>query len=168
MWELDHKEAWVLKNWCFWTIVLGKILESPLDCKEIKGVSPKGNQSWIFTGRTDAEAETPILWTSDLKSRFIEKTLMLGKIDGRRRSGNRGWDGWMASLTWEMEKDREYLLHSITCKESDMSEQLNNILILENTLQYYWNALALNPGLLKHDIFYSFLRFLKGKLEDLG
>ena len=62
MWELDYKESWVLKNWCFWTVVLGKILESPLDCKEIQAVHPKGNQSWVFTGRTDVEAETPMLW----------------------------------------------------------------------------------------------------------
>ena len=73
MWELDHKESWVPKNWCFWTVVLEKNLESPLDCKEIKFplVNPKGNQSWICTGRTDAEAETPILWLPDMKSQLI-------------------------------------------------------------------------------------------------
>ena len=65
MWELDYKESWVLKNWCFWTVVLDKTLESPLDCKEIQPVHLKGNQSWIFTGRTDAEAEIPIFWPSD-------------------------------------------------------------------------------------------------------
>ena len=68
MWELDHKESWVPKNWCFWTVVLEKTLESPLDCKEIKSVNPKGNQSWIFIGGTDAEAETPILWPPDAKN----------------------------------------------------------------------------------------------------
>ena len=68
MWELDYKGSWVLKNWCFWTMVLERILESPLDCKEIKRVNPKGNQSWIFIGRTDAEAETPILWPLEAKS----------------------------------------------------------------------------------------------------
>ena len=67
MWELDYKESWALKNWYFWTVVLVKTLESPLDCKEIQLVNPKGNQSWIFTGRTDAEAEAPILWPSDAK-----------------------------------------------------------------------------------------------------
>ena len=67
-WELDRKEDWVPKNWCFWTVVLEKTLENPLDCKEIKSVIPKGNQSWIFPGRTDAEAETPILWPPDAKS----------------------------------------------------------------------------------------------------
>ena len=67
MWELDYKESWVPKNWCFWTVVLEKTLDSPLECKEIQPVHPKGNQSWVFTGRTDAEAETPILWPPDAK-----------------------------------------------------------------------------------------------------
>ena len=67
-WELDYKESWMLKNWCFWTEMLEKTLESPLDCKEIKPVNPKGNQSWIFIGRTDAKAETPILWLPDVKN----------------------------------------------------------------------------------------------------
>ena len=68
MWELDYKESWVLKNWCFWTVVLEKTLESPLNCKEIQPVHPKGDQSWIFIGRADAEAETPILWPPDVKN----------------------------------------------------------------------------------------------------
>ena len=68
MWELDYKESWVLNNWCFWTVVLEKTLESPLDYKEIKPVNPKGNQPWIFIGRTDAEAETPIFWSSEAKN----------------------------------------------------------------------------------------------------
>ena len=71
MWELDHKESWAPKNWCFWTVVLEKTLESPLDCKEIQPVNPKGNQSWIVIGRTDAEAETPILWPPDAKNWLI-------------------------------------------------------------------------------------------------
>ena len=86
-WELDHKEGWALKNWCFWTVVLEKTLESPLDCKEIHPVHPKGDQSWVFIGRTDVEAETPILWPPDAKSWLIWKDPMLGKIEGRRRSG---------------------------------------------------------------------------------
>ena len=87
LWELDYKESWALKNWCFWTVVLEKSLESPLDCKEIQPVNPKGNQPWIFIGRTDVEAEAPILWPLDVKNWLVEKTLMLGKIDGRRRRG---------------------------------------------------------------------------------
>ena len=80
MWELDYKESWALKKWCFWTMVLEKTLESPLDCKEIKLVHPKGNQSWIFIGRTDTEAEVPILRPPDVKSDSLGKTLMLEKI----------------------------------------------------------------------------------------
>ena len=79
MWELDHKEIWVPKNWCFWTAVLEKTLESPLDYKEIKPVNPKGNESWIFIGRTDAEAETPILWPPDAKNWLIWKDPDAGK-----------------------------------------------------------------------------------------
>ena len=79
MWELDHKEGWAPKNWCFWTVVLEKRLESPLDCKEIKPVHPKGNQSWIFTERTDAEAEAPILWPPDAKNWLIGKDPDAGK-----------------------------------------------------------------------------------------
>ena len=73
MWELDHKESWVPKNWCFWAVVLEKTLESPLDCKEIQPIHPKGNQSWMFTGRTDAEAETPILWPPDANNWLLGK-----------------------------------------------------------------------------------------------
>ena len=102
MWELDHKESWALKNWCFWTVVLEKTLESLLDCKEIQPVYPKGNQSWIFIGRTDAEAEAPIQKsiTGYLMQRTdsLEKTLMLGKIEGRKR---RGWQRmrWLDGIT---------------------------------------------------------------------
>ena len=73
MWQLDYKESWVQKNWCFWTVMLEKTLESPLDCKEIQPVNPEGEQSWVFIGRTDAEAETPIFWPSDAKSWLIRK-----------------------------------------------------------------------------------------------
>ena len=94
MWELDYKESWALKNWCFWPVVLGKTFESPLDCKEIQPVHPKGNQSWIFIGRTDAEAEALILWPPDVNSWLTEKDSDAGKEGGRR-----GWDGWMVSPT---------------------------------------------------------------------
>ena len=85
MWELDHKESWTLKNWCFWTVVLEKTLESHLDCKEIQPVHPKGNQSWIFIGRTDTEAETPILWPPDAKSWLIWKDPDPGKDWGQEK-----------------------------------------------------------------------------------
>ena len=100
MWELDYKESWAPKNWRFWTVVLEKTLESPLDFEEIQPVHPKGDQSWVFIGMTDAEAETPILRPPHAKSWLIRKDPDAGRDWGRRRRGdNRGWDGWMASPT---------------------------------------------------------------------
>ena len=104
MWELDYKKSWALKNWCFWTVVLEKTLESPLDCKEIQPVHPKGDQSWLFIGKTDVETETPILWPPDAKNWLIWKDPNAGKDWGwehqfSREGEDRGWDGWMASLT---------------------------------------------------------------------
>ena len=89
----------MLKNWCFWTVVLEKTLESPLDCKESQRVYPKRYQSWIFIGRTDVEAETPMLWPPDVKNWLIWKDPDDGKIEGRLRRGGRRWDGWIASST---------------------------------------------------------------------
>ena len=97
--ELDHKESWALKNWCFWTVVLDKTLKSPLDCNEIKSVNLKGNQSWIFIGRTDAEA--PILWPPDAKNWLLGKDppWCWERLKARGQGDVRGWDGWMASPT---------------------------------------------------------------------
>ena len=114
--ELDYKEGWAPKNWCFCTVVLEKTLESPLNCKEIQPVHPRGNQSWIFIERTDAEAEAPILWPPDANSDSFEKTLILGKIEGTKR---RGWQRmrWLDDITdaidmglgglWELVMDRD-------------------------------------------------------------
>ena len=101
MWKLDHKEGWVLKNWCFWTVVLKKTLESPLDSKEIKLVNTKGNQSWIFIGGTDAEAETPILWPLDAKNWLIGKSPDAGK-DWRqeKRLTENEMIGWHHPTLW--------------------------------------------------------------------
>ena len=99
MWELDYKESWAPKNRCFWTVVLEKTLESPLDCKIIKPVHPKGNQSWIFIGRADAKLKLQYFGHLMQRTDSLENTLMLGKIEGRRRRGYSGWDGWMASPT---------------------------------------------------------------------
>ena len=98
--ELDHKEGWVPKSRCFWNVVLEKTLESPLGCKEIQPVHPKGDPSWVFIRRTDAEAETPILWPPDVKNWLIWKDPNAGKDWRQKEKGTtRGWDGWMASLT---------------------------------------------------------------------
>ena len=99
MWELECKESWVLKNWCFWTVVLKKTLESLLDCREIQRVHLKGDQSWVFIGRTDAETETPVLWPPDVKSWLIGEDPDAGKDWRQEEKGTTGWDGWMASPT---------------------------------------------------------------------
>ena len=99
MWELDHKESWASKNWCFLILVLEKTLESPLDCKEIKPVNTKGSQPWIFIGRTDADDEAPILWPPDAKNWLIGKDWWWKRLKAGGEEGDRGWDGWMASLT---------------------------------------------------------------------
>ena len=106
MWELDHKEGYALKNKRFWTVVLEKTLESPLDCKEIKPVNPKGNQPWIFIGRTDVEAETPILWPPDSKNWLIGKDPDAGKDWGQEEKGMTedemvGWHHWLDGHEFE-------------------------------------------------------------------
>ena len=112
MWELGYKKSWALKNWCFWTVMLEKTLESPLDCKEIQPVHPKRDQSWIFIGRTDAEAETPNLWPPDVKNWLTEKDPHAGKrLKGGGERNGRGWGGWMASptqLTWVWASSRSW------------------------------------------------------------
>ena len=136
MWELDYKENWAPKNWCFWTVVLEESLESPLDCKEIKAVNPQRNQSWIFIGKTDAEVETPILWLPDVKNWLIGKDPDAGK---NRRQEEKGMTedemvGWHHQLNGH---EFEQVLgvgdghRSLACcspwghKELDMTEQLN-------------------------------------------
>ena len=106
MWKLDYKESWALKNWCFWTVVLDKTLESPLDCKEIKQVNPKGNQSWLFIGRTDAEAETPKLWPPDAKNCLTGKDRDAGKDWRQEEKGTTedemvGWHHWFDGHEFE-------------------------------------------------------------------
>ena len=100
MWELDCEEAWVLKNWCFWTVVLEKTLEGPLDCKEIQPFHSEGDQPWDFFGRNDAKAEAPVLWPPHGKSWLIGKDSDVGRDWGQEEKGDDpGWDGWMASWT---------------------------------------------------------------------
>ena len=106
MWELDHTQSWAPENWCFWTVVLEKTLESPLDCKEIQPVNPKGNQSWVFIGRTDAKPEAPILWPPDAKNWFIGKDPDAGK-DWRQEEKAKtedemvGWNHWLDGREFE-------------------------------------------------------------------
>ena len=99
MWELAYKETWVPKNWCFWTVVLEKTLDSPLDCKEIQPVHAKGDQSWVFIGRTNVEAETPILWRADAKLTHLKRPWCWERLRAGEEGDSRGWDGWMTSPT---------------------------------------------------------------------
>ena len=111
MWELDHKESWAPKNWCFSTVVLEKNLESPLDCKEIQPVRPKGDQSWIFIGRTDAEAEIPILATWWEELTHWKRPWWWERLKAGGGGDDRGWDGWMASpsqWTWVWVNSRSW------------------------------------------------------------
>ena len=136
MWELDYKESWALKNWCFWPMVLEKTLESPLDCKEIQPAHPKGDKFWVFIGRTDVEAETPILWPPDVKSWFIWKDLDAGKDCGQEEKGTTedempGWHhrlnghgfGWTPGVGDK--KGGLACCGSCCRKESDTTERLN-------------------------------------------
>ena len=136
MWELDYKESWAPKNWCFWTVVLEKTLESPLDCKKIKPVHPKGNQSWIFIGRTDAEAETPILWPPDAKNWLTGKDPDAGKNWRQEEKGMTedemvGWHHRLNRHEFEWTPVVGNGQGSLMCcnpwglKESDTTEQLN-------------------------------------------
>ena len=157
MWELDHKEIWALKNWCFWTVLLEKTLESPLHCKESQPVHPKGNQSWIFIGRTDVEAETPILWPPDAKSWLIWKDLDAGKHWRQEEKGTIEDEmvGWHHQLNehefeWTLGVgDRQGGLACCSpwgCKESDTTERLNST---EELSTDYTHLLFKNPKMMK-------------------
>ena len=136
MWELDHKESWAPRNWCFWTVMLEKTRESPLDCKEIQPVHPKGDQSWVFIGRTDVEAETPILWPPDGKSWLIWKDPDAGKDWGQEEKGPTedemvGWYHRLDGLGFGWTPGVGDGQGGLACcspwghKESDMTERLN-------------------------------------------
>ena len=149
MWELQHKEVWVPKNWCSQILVLEKTLESPLDSKEIKPANPKGNQSWTFTGRTDAEAEAPILWLSDAESWLIRKDPDAGKDwrqEGKGATENEMVDGILDSMDmnwsklWEIVEDRD-AWHTVVYGVTKMWTQLSDstaTIQSENYPSFHW------------------------------
>ena len=143
MWELDYKEGWVPKNWCFWTVVLEKTLDSPLDCKKIKAVNPKGNKSWIFIGRTDAEVDAPILWPPDAKSWLIGKDPDAGKDWSQEEKGITeielvGWHHRLIGHEFEQELgDGEgqgswhATVHGVTKSQTRLSDRTTTIPTLQ-------------------------------------
>ena len=144
MWELEDKEGWVPKNWCFWTVVLEKTLESPLDTKEVKPVNPKGNQPWIFIGKTDAEAEASILWSPDADSQLTGKDPDAGKDWRQEERGMTedemaGWHHWLNGLEFEQTLgDREGQGSLMCCSPwgSKKSEQLSDWTTLSFKVSY--------------------------------
>ena len=155
MWELDHKEGWVPKNWCFYTVVLEKTLESPLDCKETQSVNPKENQPRIFTGRIDAEteAEAPILWPQDAKSRLIRKDPDAGKEWRQEEKGTTkdemvGWHHWLNGHEFEQAPGDGEGQGSLFCcspwghKESGTIELLKNNRPNSNASKQKWQKIA--------------------------
>ena len=181
MWELDYKESWVLKNWCFWTAVLEKTLESPLDCREIQPVHPKGNQSWIFIGGTDDEAETAILWPPDVKNWLIWKDPDAGKDWRKEEKGTiedemAGWHQWLDG------RESEWTLgvgdgHGGLaccgpwgCKESDPTERLNCTILyppLLNLPKILLNLIFSGFWEEKKNLFFKFKIILHHKIINL-
>ena len=146
MWELDFKDSWAPKNWCVWIVVLEKTLESPLDCKEIKPVNFKGNEPWIFIRRTDAEVEAPILCHLIQRANSLEETLMLGKIEGKRRRGQHRMR-WLSSITnsmdmnlsklWETVRDRgpwHAIVHRVTKSQTWLSDWIAKTIVVNSDL----------------------------------
>ena len=172
MWELDCEESWVPKTWCFWTVVLEKTLESPLDCKEIQLVHPKANQSWVFIGKTDAEVETPILWAPHAKSWLIGKDSDAGRDWGQEEKGTTeyelaGWHRWLNGHEFEWTLGVRDGQGGLVCwdswghKESYTTEQLNWTVLLGLLLcPWTWGIFFWwDPSFSCWDLFRSVLYF---------
>ena len=149
MWELDHKEGWVPKNWCFWTVVLEKTLESPLDSKEIQPVHTKGNQPWIFIGRTDAKAKAPILWLTDAKNWLIGKDPDAGKSWGREEKEATedemaGWHHWLNGHEFEQTQGDGERQGSLACCSPWGSQRVGHDWATEQE-QQHWSACFFFP-----------------------
>ena len=172
--DLVHQESWMPENWCFWTVMLEKTLESPLDSKKIKPVHPKGNLSWIFIGRTDAEVETPILWPPDVKNRLHwKRPWCWERLKAGGEGDDRGWDGWMASRTqwtcvWassRMVKDREAwraAVHGVPKSRTRLSDWTTTTAI---EWSYHWVTsinifIFATKGMCKKVVIFVFLHFL--------
>ena len=180
MWELDYKQSWVPKNWSFWTVVLEKTLESPLDSKKIQSVNPKGNQTWIFIGRTDAKAEAPILWPADAKNWLIWKDPDAGKDwrweeKGTTEDKTVGWHHRLSGHEFEQAPGVGDRQRSLACcslwghKELDMTEQLNwTVLALCNSPHSVeCVSLWINPLLTYHFVSYWILSVMRHQEPEL-
>ena len=162
MWELDHKEGQVSKNWCFWTVVLEKTLESPLDSKEIQPVNPKGNQSWIFIGRTDAEAEAPIFWPPDVKSWLIRKDPDAGKDWKWEEKSTAedemvGWHHWLDGHEFEQlqelvidRKAWRAAVHGVSKSQTQLS----------NWTEFNWSQMILFQYVISKNVLMGYFTFL--------
>ena len=182
MWELDCEESWVPKNWCFWTVVLEKTLESPLDCKEIQPVRSKGDQSWVFFGRNDAQAETPELWPPHVKSWLIGKDFDAGRDRGQMEKGTTedemaGWHHRLDGCEFEWTPGVGDGQASLVCcnswgrKESDTTEKLNwteLMLLCKEQFQEGWRFIVKSSGVVIENAYLNpYLRPLKFKVRWL-